>query len=259
MHQPIQQEPIAVVGMACRFPGGATSPSKLWQLLREPRDVLKEFDPDRLNLKRFYHPDGDVHGCTNVQNKAYLLEDDTRVFDAFFFGISPFEASGMDPQQRLLLEVVYEAFESAGAVLDQLKGALTSVHVGAMTADYASIQLRDLENAPKYTATAIADSFLSNGISYIFDLMGPSETIDTACSSSLVALHNAVSGLIAGDCETAVVAGVNLILDSACFINESKLHMRHQTAGLVCGARTQTGMLVERALQPSYSSRSVRL
>lgn len=220
------EEPIAVVGMSCRFPGGASSPSKLWDLLKEPRDVLGEFDgPETLNLKRFYHRDGDVHGSTDVQNKAYLLQEDTRLFDAAFFGISPFEASGMDPQQRLLLEVVYEAFESAGATLDQLKGSLTSVHVGVMTADYANIQLRDLETVAKYVATGTANSILSNRISYIFDLKGPSETIDTACSSSLVALHNAARGLLARDCDTAVVAGVNLIFDAASFINESKLHM----------------------------------
>ncbi|KAF7560685.1 hypothetical protein G7046_g3448 [Stylonectria norvegica] len=218
-------EPIAVIGLACRFPGASSSPSKLWDLLRQPRDVLKEFDPERLNLKRFYHSNGETHGATDVGSKSYLLEEDSRLFDASFFGISPLEAAGMDPQQRLLLETVYEAFESGGITLQELKGSLTSVHVGVMTSDYASIQLRDPETASKYAATGTANSIISNRISYVFDLKGPSETIDTACSSSLVALHHAAQGLLSGDCETAIVAGVNLIFDPAPYITESKLHM----------------------------------
>ncbi|PTB61706.1 polyketide synthase [Trichoderma citrinoviride] len=219
------REPIAVIGSGCRFPGASSSPSKLWELLQQPRDALKEFDPERLNLSRFHHKSGDTHGATDVGNKSYLLEEDTRLFDAAFFGISPVEAAGMDPQQRILLEAVYEAFESAGMTLDELRGSFTSVHVGCMTSDWANIQARDTETVPKYNATGSANSILSNRISYIFDLKGPSETIDTACSSSLVALHNAARGLLNGDCNAAVVAGVNLILDPAPYINESKLHM----------------------------------
>ncbi|TFA97733.1 Polyketide synthase-nonribosomal peptide synthetase [Trichoderma ghanense] len=219
------REPIAVIGSACRFPGASSSPSKLWELLQQPRDVLKEFDPERLNLSRFHHKSGDTHGATDVGNKSYLLEEDTRLFDAAFFGISPVEAAGMDPQQRILLETVYETFESAGMTLEELRGSITSVHVGCMTSDWANIQARDTETVPKYNATGSANSILSNRISYIFDLKGPSETIDTACSSSLVALHNAARSLLAGDCNAAVVAGVNLILDPAPYINESKLHM----------------------------------
>ncbi|PWY94774.1 polyketide synthase [Aspergillus sclerotioniger CBS 115572] len=219
------EEPIAIIGSSCRFPGGASSPSKLWDLLHDPRDVLKEFDPDRMNLKRFYHTDGEHHGSTNVTNKSYTLEEDTRVFDAAFFGITPMEARGMDPQQRLLLEAVYEAFESAGMTLEQFKGSLTSVHVGVMTSDWTNIQLRDPETLPQYAATGTANSILSNRISYIFDLKGPSVTVDTACSSSLVALHQAARGLLDGDSETAIVAGVNIILDPTVYITESKLHM----------------------------------
>ncbi|KPM44244.1 Polyketide synthase-nonribosomal peptide synthetase [Neonectria ditissima] len=225
MSQHQYPEPIAVIGSACRFPGASSSPSKLWSLLQQPRDVLQKFDPDRLNLKRFHHTSGDTHGATDVNNKSYLLEENTRLFDASFFGISPLEAAGMDPQQRLLLETVYESFEAAGVTLDQLKGSLTSVHVGVMTNDYSFIQLRDPETLSKYNATGTANSIMSNRISYVFDLKGPSETIDTACSSSLVALHHAAQGLLSGDCETAVVAGVNLIFDPSPYITESKLHM----------------------------------
>lgn len=218
-------EPIAIVGSACRFPGGCNTPSKLWDLLQQPRDILKEIHPNRLNLKRYYHPDGETHGATDVANKAYTLEEDISLFDASFFGISPLEAAGMDPQQRMLLEVVYESTERAGIPLDQLRGSLTSVHVGVMTNDWAHIQRRDPETMPQYTGTGIAGSIISNRISYIFDLKGASETIDTACSSSLVALHNAARALQSGDSDQAIVAGVNLILDPDPFIFESKLHM----------------------------------
>jgi acyl transferase domain-containing protein len=218
-------EPIAVVGSACRFPGGASSPSKLWDLLVQPRDVLVPFPKDRLNLDRFYHPNGEHHGSTDVAGGAYLLEDDYRAFDASFFNISPREAEGMDPQQRMLLESVYEALESAGYPLDRINGSKTSVHVGVMTADFPDIQLRDSETMAAYHATGTARSILSNRISYFFNLKGPSVTVDTACSSSLVALHQALQGLRAGDATAAVVAGANLILDPAMFIAESSLHM----------------------------------
>nr|WCQ76531.1 ApiD [Apiospora montagnei] len=220
-----RDERIAIIGSACRFPGGASSPSKLWDLLEKPRDVLKEFDPERLNLNRFHSDDAEAHGSTNVINKSYILEEDTRRFDASFFGISPMEAAGMDPQQRQLLETVYESFDAAGLTLEQLRGSLTSVHVGTMTNDWTVIQLRDPETIPQYTATGTANSIISNRISYVFDLKGPSVTIDTACSSSLVALHQAARGLLDGDAETAVVGGANIILDPCLYITESKLHM----------------------------------
>lgn len=218
-------EPIAIIGTSCRFPGGCNTPSKLWELLREPRDVVRRFDAKRFNLERFYHPDGETHGATDVKGKSYLLEEDNRLFDAGFFAISPVEAAGMDPQQRLLLETTYEACESAGITLEQLRGSLTSVHVGVMTNDYAVIQARDTETLPKYNATGTANSILSNRVSYVFDLKGPSATVDTACSSSLVALHHAVQGLRSGDSTMAVVGGTNLILEPTPYIAESKLHM----------------------------------
>ncbi|KAL2883645.1 hypothetical protein SGCOL_000789 [Colletotrichum sp. CLE4] len=222
----LPEEPIAIIGSACRFPGGCNSPSKLWELLREPHDVRKQFDPKRLNLERFHNVDGQTHGSTDVRGLSYLLEEDSRVFDAGFFGISPVVASGMDPQQRLLLEVSYEACESAGVTLDRLRGSQTSVHVGSMSNDYGVIQARDPETMPKYNATgAHAPSIIANRVSYVLDLKGPSVTIDTACSSSLVALHQAVQGLRAGDCDAAIVGGTNLIMDPGPYIAESKLQM----------------------------------
>ena len=219
------REPIAIVGSACRLPGGSSSPSKLWDLLSKPRDVLSDFPSDRLNLARFHSTNGEHHGSTDVQNKSYLLSEDPRFFDAGFFNINPLEADGMDPQQRLLLETVYEAIESAGCTLGEIRGSQTSVFVGSMTADYTDIQMRDTETMPKYAVTGTARSLLSNRISYFFDLKGESMTIDTACSSSLVALHQAVQSLRSGHSNTSIVAGVNLILDSTMFIGESNLHM----------------------------------
>lgn len=224
------KDSIAIVGSACRFPGGATSPSKLWDLLKEPRDVLSEFSKERLNLSQFYNNDGEHHGSTDVRNKSYLLSEDPRVFDAPFFRINPLEADGMDPQQRLLLEVVYEALETAGCTLNQIQGTLTSVFVGVMTTDYSNIQFRDTEMLPTYTATGTSPSILSNRISYFFDLNGPSVTIDTACSSSLVALHQAIQGLRNGDANHAIVAGSSLLLDPTMYIAESKLHMLSPTS-----------------------------
>lgn len=217
--------PIAIVGTACRFPGESSTPSKLADLLRQPRDVRREFNPDILNLQRFYDENPDAPGSTNVENKGYLLTEDSRVFDASFFNVSPYEAESMDPQLRVMLETVYEAFESAGWTLDQMKGSKTSVHVGVMASDYYDIQTRDPETIPLYAGTGVARSILSNRISYTFDLHGPSVTLDTACSSSLVALHQAVQGLQSGDATCAVVGGVNLIFDPMLYVMLSKLHM----------------------------------
>lgn len=217
-------EPIAIIGSACRFPGGASSPSKLWDLLRNPRDVLGEFPEDRLVLDTFYNENPDFHGSTNVKNKSYLLSEDIGVFDAPFFHISALEAEGMDPVQRILLETVYEAMEAAGSA-EQVRGSQTSVFVGLMTADWADLQMRDTETLSTYAATGTARSIVANRISYLFNLKGASMTIDTACSSSLVALHQAIQSLRNAESTTAIVAGANLILDPNMYISLSKLHM----------------------------------
>lgn len=140
-------EPIAIVGSGCRFPGGADSPSKLWELLRAPRDVLKEIPNERFNPAGFYHPDGNYNGHTNVRY-SYMLDEDHRNFDASFFNISRSEASAIDPQQRFLLETVYEALETAGITLEKLKGSNTAVYVGAMCGEYSDLLIRDLNSIP---------------------------------------------------------------------------------------------------------------
>lgn len=223
-------EPIAVVGSSCRFPGGASSPSKLWELLRNPKDVLIDIPKDRLGLAAFYHEDGEHHGSTNVIPKGYLLEEDPRLFDGPFFNINPMEAESMDPQQRLLLESVYECIESAGYPLDKMQGTATSVYVGCMTKDFSDIQGRDLEVINRYHGTGATMSILSNRVSYFFDLRGPSVTMDTACSSSLAALHFAVQSLRTGESSSSIVGGVNLIFDSVPYVSESKLHMLSPTS-----------------------------
>ncbi|KAG0156871.1 hypothetical protein PDIDSM_4053 [Penicillium digitatum] len=221
-------EPIVVVGAGCRFPGGISSPSKLWDAICSQRDVLSTIPPSRFNPKGFYHPNGERHGSTNV-SKAYLLEGDISAFDATFFGINPREAEAIDPQHPMLLETVYEAMEDAGLTISNMKGSDTAVYVGLMTGDYHELQIRDPENMPIYMATGTARSILSNRLSYFFDWKGPSMTIDTACSSSLVALHYAVQSLRAGECQVAVAAGANLILGPEMMIAEANLHMLSPT------------------------------
>ncbi|PON22311.1 beta-ketoacyl synthase domain-containing protein [Trichoderma gamsii] len=221
-------EPIAIVGSSCRFPGGANSPSKLWQLLKNPKDVLVKIPPSRFNPDGFYNTNGEHHGSTNVLH-SYLLEEDHREFDHNFFNIHPKEAESMDPQQRMLLETVYECVEAAGYSIQGLKGSQTAIFVGQMTQDYSDLMLRDVDSAPQYAATGISRAILSNRVSYFFDWKGPSSTIDTACSSSLVALHHAVQTLRSGESSLAVAAGVNLILGPDPYILESKLHMLSPT------------------------------
>ncbi|KAK0725544.1 putative polyketide synthase [Lasiosphaeris hirsuta] len=222
------REPIAIVGSGCRFAGGVTSPSSLWELLSHPTDLAQEIPKTRFNIQAFYHPNGEYHGTTNSP-KAYFLQQDHRVFDASFFNITPKEAEAIDPQQRMLLEVVYEALESAGYSLHQHSGKNVAVYSGLMTADYDTLSQRDDLTASQYYATGVARSILANRVSYFFNFHGPSMTIDTACSSSLVALHQAVLSLRSGESEMACVTGVNLIITPEQFSVESNLHMLSPT------------------------------
>ena len=205
----LEREPIAIIGSGCRFPGEASTPSKLWQLLRQPRDVLRKIN--RFNYKGFYHPDGAHHGTTNVQD-SYLLAEDHRVFDAQFFNIKPVEADAIDPMQRILMETVYESIENAGQTIEGLQGSDTAFYAGVMSVDYIEHLLHDLDVLPTYFATGTSRAIVSNRVSYFFDWHGPSMTIDTACSSSLIALHQAVQTLRTGESRIAVAAGADLIL-----------------------------------------------
>lgn len=217
-------EPIAIIGSACRFAGDSSSPSKLWDLLQEPVDLCQEIPPSRFNPDGFYHPDGAHHGHSNVRH-AYLLNEDLAAFDAEFFGIKPVEAKAIDPQQRLLLEIVYEGLESAGMAISSLRGSDTAVYVGVMFNDYGTMLLRDYQDVPTYYATGTGQSILSNRVSYFFDWHGASVTVDTACSSSLVAVHMALQALRSGESRMALACGTNLIMGPEGFIIESKLNM----------------------------------
>ncbi|KAI1824158.1 lovastatin nonaketide synthase [Xylaria intraflava] len=217
-------EPIAIVGSGCRFPGGANSPSSLWKLLENPRDLCQEIPSSRFNPNGFYHHNGAKQGATNVRH-SYFLDEDVRVFDAAFFNISPKEAASMDPQQRLLLETVYEALEAGGHTLEGLRGSDTSVYVGTMTVDYLDTLLRDHKAIPKYFATGINRAIISNRVSYFFDWHGPSMTIDTACSSSLIAVHQGVQSLRNGESQVSVACGTQVLLGYDMYIGESKLKM----------------------------------
>lgn len=208
-------EPIAVIGMGCRFPGGANTPSKLWSVIHEPQDLSRKPSDSRFNIDAFYHPVGMHHGTTNA-TKSYWLEDDERSsvthFDAGFFSIQSAEADAMDPQQRLLMHVVYDSLCEAGLPMEKLRGSDTAVYVGSMCDDYNTMLTRDWETLPRYTATGLERGILANRISYFFDWHGPSLSLDTACSSSLVALDHAVQTIRSGRSKIAVAAGTSLIL-----------------------------------------------
>lgn len=143
------QEPIAIVGSGCRFPGGANSPSKLWELLKDPRDILQPIPPGRFNPDGFYHENPDFPGHANMKH-SYVLQENVAEFDAQFFNINASEAAAMDPQQRVLLETVYETLESAGLTIEGLRGSDTGVYVGLMFGDYEALQFRDLQSVPTY-------------------------------------------------------------------------------------------------------------
>ncbi|EPE10816.1 polyketide synthase [Ophiostoma piceae UAMH 11346] len=209
MADPVQ--PVAIVGLGGRFPGKATDPLKLWEMCSDGEDAWSEVPSTRFNHKAFYHPDQSRNGATNVKGGFYL-KDDVSYFDAPFFNMTKTEAASLDPQQRLLLECSYEALENAGMTLDEINGSDMGVFVGSFCFDWAKITLRDADAIPLYHATGTGQAMLANRLSYFFNLHGPSVTLDTACSSSLVALHQACQALRAGECETALVAGVNCTL-----------------------------------------------
>lgn len=219
-----QAEPIAIVGSGCRFPGGSTSPSSLWDLLKNPHDVRKEIPADRFDVRGYYHSDPAHHGTTNVRH-AYMLDEDIRDFDSGFFNISRKEADSIDPQQRLLMETVFEALESGGHTIEGLRGSDTAVYVGCMGLDYEGILMRDVDDIPTYTATGVSRAILSNRISYFFDWHGPSLTIDTACSSSLIAVHQGVQALRSGESRVAVACGTTIMLGPDVFMSENRLNM----------------------------------
>ena len=217
------QQPIAIVGMACRFPGGCVSPDQYWELLRNGTDVVTEIRPDRWSKEYYYHPDPKSSGKTYTAAAGQL--DDIYQFDPDFFGITPREAAQMDPQQRLLLQMSWEALEDGGVRPKDIAGTNSSVYIGISSLDYANNRMDDPNVADAYFMTGNTLSIAANRISYIFDLHGPSMTIDTACSSSLVALHQACSSIWSGESSASIVGAVHLVLSPFPFIGFSKASM----------------------------------
>ncbi|MCC8396968.1 SDR family NAD(P)-dependent oxidoreductase [Paraburkholderia sp. MMS20-SJTR3] len=214
---------IAIVGMACRFPGHVESPEEFWALLRDEKDAVTQIPPDRFGTEFYQHPSKREAGKSYTFSAGVL--DDVAGFDASFFGISPREAQQMDPQQRLLLELAWETFEDAGVRPRDMEGSNCAVYVGVASPDYGNRFVDDLNAVDPYSATGNTLSIASNRLSYLFDLRGPSVSVDTACSSSLVALHQACQALQAGDADVALAGGVNLLLHPFGFVTFSKASM----------------------------------
>ncbi|KAI1026381.1 hypothetical protein LB503_012851 [Fusarium chuoi] len=262
-----QLEPIAVVGMGkfyfftisvritnylnagCRLPGDVSSPSDFWKLMIEKRSgQTPKVPPSRFNIDAHFHPNNDRPGSFGVLG-VYFLNETLQEFDPAFFGITPVEATWMgrllsslhvhllcslkrvvDPQQRKLLEVVYEAFESAGLTLDQLSGSDTACFMATFTADFQQMSFKEPSFRHSLAATGVDPGLLSNRVSHVFNLRGPSIVVNTACSSSVYALHNACNALRTHECSAAVVGGSNLILTVDQHMNTAKLGVLSPTS-----------------------------
>src|SRR5688572_31853125 len=205
-----QAEPIAIIGMSCRFPGGARDPQSFWEFLKEGGDAITEVPSDRWDWRAFCDPEPMTPGKANTRWGGFL--SGVADFDAHAFGLSPREAARMDPKQRLLLEVAWEALENAGIAMERLRGSRTGVFIGHQTSDYARLQFREPSQLDALVGTGNAGTMAASRLSYWLDLHGPSMAIDTACSSSLVAVHLACQSLHRGEATMALAGGVNLIL-----------------------------------------------
>ncbi len=207
-----QAEAIAIVGMACRFPGAANTPEAYWQQLCQGVDAISEMPPQRWDVAAYYDADAEAPGKMYTRYGGFI--DDVEQFDPLFFGISPREAHHMDPQQRLLLEVSYLALENAGLALAALRGSRTGVFIGMCFDDYAqrSVRSGDATRIDAHSSLGNTRNMAAGRIAYVFGLQGPTMQLDTACSSSLLAVHLACQSLRNGEASLALAGGVNLML-----------------------------------------------
>ncbi|KAI2615012.1 putative polyketide synthase [Hypoxylon sp. NC1633] len=222
-------KPIAIIGIGCRLPGSISNPSQLWEFLDKGRSAGGKLPDLRFNIDS-YHGGKDQPSTTEALG-GYFIQEDIRAFDNQFFGINNKQASVMDPQQRKLLEVVFESFESAGVSLDDVSGANVGCYVASFTPDFIAMQTKDVDSLTRYSQIGMGTTMLANRVSHVFNLKGPSCVLDTACSSSLYALHAACSALLADECDSAVVAGVNLV-------QAPELHVAISQAGVISPTST---------------------
>ncbi|KAI8623341.1 reducing type I polyketide synthase [Xylariaceae sp. FL1651] len=218
----LKMEPLAIVGMACRFAGGVTSPEKLWDFVAEGRSAWSKIPEKRFNQTTFYHPQPDKSATSDIKG-GYFLEEDVGLFDPSFFNFTSDAAAAMDPQIRLLLELTFESLESAGMPLHELVGSKTSVYAGSFTKDYHDRLLADPLHVPRAFVTGNYAAMAANRISHFFDLKGPSMAVDTGCSTSLMGLHLACQSLRSGESDCAVVGGACINLNPDFFTHLSTL------------------------------------
>jgi acyl transferase domain-containing protein len=223
MHTRETNTDVALIGLACRLPGGVHTPAAFWELLVDRIDAITEVPPDRFNIDAYYDSRPGIPGRVMTRWGGFLDRIDQ--FDAAFFGISPREASLMDPQQRLLLELAWEALENGGQIPDQLVGSQTGVYIGLWLNDYEARLFEDPALIDFYMTTGSGRYSASGRLSYMFGFQGPSVTVDTACSSSLVAVHHAVQSLRSGECELALAGAANIILQPHITIAYSQSRM----------------------------------
>ncbi|CAI7658413.1 unnamed protein product [Penicillium glandicola] len=218
-----QLEPIAVIGMGCRLPGDVASPNDFWKMMmNQETGRTPKVPSSRFNIDAHFHKNNDRPGSFGVKG-GYFLNETLQEFDPSFFGVTPVEAMWMDPQQRKLLEVVYETFESAGVSLQDVSGSDTACFIATFTADFQQMSFKEHSFRHNLAATGVDPGIISNRISHVFNLQGPSIVVNTACSSSVYAIHNACNALRTKECSAAVVGGSNLVLTVDQHMNTAKL------------------------------------